>query len=92
MTKIFIYGTLLDPEIRKAVYGRAGELREKTLSGYRKEGLNIMEEEGEEVRGGIIEVDDRELEYLNNYEGLGRLYKIINVSPEGEEVIAYQRI
>jgi gamma-glutamylcyclotransferase (GGCT)/AIG2-like uncharacterized protein YtfP len=92
-TKIFVYGTLLRPDIRERVSGSVGSLKPATLWGYRKEGLNIVKDKKEKVNGGIIEVDENGFNRINDYEGLGYLYKIIKVKPAGyETVIAYQKI
>lgn len=88
--KIFVYGTLLKAQVRYDVYRNASPIRKITLDDFKKEGLNIISKKGSKVEGGVIEVNDTQLAYLNRYEGLGHLYKTIKVEPEGEKMIAYQ--
>jgi gamma-glutamylcyclotransferase (GGCT)/AIG2-like uncharacterized protein YtfP len=77
---LFVYGTLRDPSIRKKITGRDIQvLKSGILGGYRLS--NIEFEEGgypiiwedvnstEEITGEVIEITDRELKLMDEYEG-----------------------
>jgi gamma-glutamylcyclotransferase (GGCT)/AIG2-like uncharacterized protein YtfP len=77
MNTIFVYGTLLDVGVLASVLGREESLpeyRRARLHGYSKHGLNILEEEGAEVTGAIIDVNDDDMVKLDRYEGVPHAY------------------
>lgn len=91
--RFFVYGTLLSSTVRKNVCGSDIDIEgNKILHGYIKKGLNIIEDKNSSVCGGIIEVNDDQLVRLNQYEGLGHLYHMIDVTVDGEKLKAYQLI
>lgn len=74
--KLFIYGTLADPKIQKQVWGRITKTTPDILQGYK---ISEIEIEGEiypliipskfsEVNGWIIEITNKELEKIDEYE------------------------
>jgi gamma-glutamylcyclotransferase (GGCT)/AIG2-like uncharacterized protein YtfP len=80
MTTIFVYGTLLFPEIVRALTGKEFSMRDAVLSGYSRyridepgrtlKGPAIVEEAGGTVRGkALLDVDERSLAILDKYEG-----------------------
>lgn len=81
---------------REVVYSLLGSNKitySEVLEGYKKSGLNILEEEGAEVYGVTFEVTDEELERLDEYEGVEHnLYRRKEVTlASGETAWVYQK-
>ncbi|MEK7195371.1 MAG: gamma-glutamylcyclotransferase family protein [Patescibacteria group bacterium] len=74
--RLFIYGTLINPEVQKNVLGRVADGVPDALIGYKKSEIEvegkeyplIVPDEGEKVGGLVINVADRELEKIDEYE------------------------
>ncbi len=76
MQQVFVYGSLLFPELVEALTGRSFESREATLKNYRRfcvQGADfpaVFPQKGSEVHGRILlNVDKQSLDVLNFYEG-----------------------
>ena len=77
MTKLFVYGSLLDPAVQSEVINRNPDLQPYTLHGYAKSTINL---EGESWYiaeqsdmgsndGMIMELRDDELAKIDEWEG-----------------------
>lgn len=76
-TNLFVYGTLLAPETREAVFGRpVPYIEPDTISGFEIEGLLIedvsypalIRSKSSMVHGGIVVIHEDELKLLDEYE------------------------
>ena len=75
--RLFVYGTLKDPLVQQAVFGRVVEGKPDTLAGFTKSpirlGTNtypiIQPDLLSRVDGMLIEVTERELALIDRYEG-----------------------
>jgi len=94
MNSIFVYGTLMNREVVFSLLGKNKTTYSEVLEGYRKVGLNIIEEEGSEVQGVTFEVDDNELDRLDEYEGVeSGLYSRKEVAlRSGERAWVYTKV
>ncbi len=71
---MFVFGTLMS-ETTLAMLGVAPtEKQNAILDGFRKSGLNIIEEEGSIVNGHYFQIDEDELKILDRYESINSLY------------------
>jgi gamma-glutamylcyclotransferase (GGCT)/AIG2-like uncharacterized protein YtfP len=74
--KLFIYGTLKDRDIGRALFGGQPHGTSDVLEGFTKtvtdihgvEYPNIAPQEGGEVAGEVIEVNDETLKHVDAYE------------------------
>ena len=84
--KLFIYGTLQDPETQEIVFKRTIRNKNDTIAGYRKseiiiDGVNypiITPDHRSEVSGKVIEITSKELAAADQYETT--IYKRIRVN------------
>lgn len=81
----------MHPDTRFAVIGANKTTYSNVLPGYRKIGLNIVEDAEAKVEGVTFEVTNEELKKLDRYEGVAQgLYKLIDIVLEsGEEAKVY---
>jgi len=95
--ELFVYGTLMDPVIQFAVFGRATEGSPDRLAGYRKSSIRLGDrdysiiepEAGNSVEGLAITVSSTELSLIDHYEGEAyRRQKVTLVS--GRQAWVYQ--
>lgn len=93
MKQLFVYGSLLDKHFAEDILGHRIQTYSETLLGYKKVGLNIIEDEDSKVEGVAFEVSPKDLIILDRYEGVAHgLYKRIKITTEsGVECIAYQK-
>lgn len=93
-TPVFVFGTLQDKTVQLRLTGREFPVNNVILYGYKKVGLNIIEDEKSFVNGQVLEVDDWELSRFDEYEGIAQgLYKKIMVDIEGYgSIMAYQLV
>ena len=85
MEKLFVYGTLQDPNVQQKVIGRVTELTDAILENYMKREVIIngttypiaMPSDGETVSGKILEVTPEELILIDEYETVS--YKRVEV-------------
>jgi gamma-glutamylcyclotransferase (GGCT)/AIG2-like uncharacterized protein YtfP len=75
--QLFVYGTLKDPAVQQAVFGRVVEGRPESLEGYSTKPitiggtvyLNLWPDPDGSVEGLVIEVAPQELALIDRYEG-----------------------
>jgi gamma-glutamylcyclotransferase (GGCT)/AIG2-like uncharacterized protein YtfP len=92
--RLFVYGTLRDPECQRAVTGRTFVARPATLRGFRRVeppgGYPYLVEDPRGVVDGLVleDIDDDALRRLDRYEDEGRLYRrcTVTVASNGSEV------
>jgi gamma-glutamylcyclotransferase (GGCT)/AIG2-like uncharacterized protein YtfP len=85
----FSYGTLLDPEYQRELFGRAVPTEPATLDGWRavftESGyLTIVPDAGGSVRGALVTVDERELAICDAWEDVP-LYARVDVRVRGHD-------
>ena len=73
--RVFAYGTLRLPLLRRLVVGRKTPVRPAALAGFRKDGLNIVAQAGALTPGEVFVVDAEELRRIDRYERLGVRYR-----------------
>lgn len=75
---LFVYGSLLDPVLRKRLLGRPVDATPARLDGYdrrQQRYLFIVKCEGAETEGALLrDLSDRDLEILDAYEEVPALY------------------
>lgn len=93
---MFVFGTLMS-ETTLAMLGVAPtEKQNAILNGFRKSGLNIIEDEGNEVNGHYFQIDEDELKTLDRYEsvdsshGYHRFFVNVRVGEQWKRAYAYQ--
>lgn len=77
MESLFVYGTLRDPKVQSAVFGRVVEGSPDTLVGYRRSEITIdgvvhwiaTTDIAQSLPGQVIEVTADELVEIDRYEG-----------------------
>lgn len=89
--RLFVHGTLRFAPLRLLVFGRSGQPEPARLSGFRREGLNIVPDEEGFLHGLLLIVNDQELRALDSYERLGIRYRRIVVTLDnGLDAWVYQ--
>ncbi|MDP3916693.1 MAG: gamma-glutamylcyclotransferase family protein [Nanoarchaeota archaeon] len=75
MKKLFVYGTLKNPEIQKSIFGRIAQSSPDVLQGYTRSKIRIdkiypiiIKKRGKFVRGLVISVNPKELKLIDKYE------------------------
>lgn len=83
---LFVYGTLIHKKTLANVLGRTDRLPvyiSARLDGFKKDGLNIIEDPKSWVQGYVIEVTPDDIDRLDKYERVSDgLYHKILVYPE----------
>ena len=95
--QLFVYGTLMDPTVQLAVFGRAIRGRPDTLADFEKSSIRlggrvypiIKPESGSSVKGLVISVTPAELAHIDQYEGEAYRRKKVNLI-SGKKVWVYQ--
>ncbi|WP_110687318.1 gamma-glutamylcyclotransferase family protein [Salinicola aestuarinus] len=91
--EVFVYGTLRNDLLRWVIMGTPADTREATLSGYRRQELDIQPASGAKVEGEVLTVSPEALEALDRYERLGVRYTRDTVKLEdGHSVWVYKRL
>ncbi|MGC3874410.1 gamma-glutamylcyclotransferase family protein [Halomonas sp. GXIMD04776] len=91
--QVFVYGTLRYGLIRWLVYDRWGDPKEVTLSGFRRDELDLKKAPTAQVKGYLLEVDATELKKLDRYERLGiRYYRDRIILDNGTSAWVYRRL
>ncbi|WP_442490066.1 gamma-glutamylcyclotransferase family protein [Halomonas litopenaei] len=91
--RVFVYGTLRSPWVRWLVTGERLESTPALLPGYRREGLDLEVDRGDQVAGQLLAVDRETLTELDRYERLGVRYERVRLTlARGDEVWAYRRL
>lgn len=90
---MFVYGTLMNRDTRDDVVGNPKDTYNNELNGYRRVGLDVVEEEGSVVSGMTFEVNEIELARLDIYEGVAHnLYRRKQVElADGSIAWVYQK-
>ena len=94
---LFVYGTLTDPELLKAITGRFFQTRKAVLKGYRKIDPSyanpvLLPDPRHDVHGFVLlDVDEVSLQRLDRYEDEGHIYRRckVRVWVENEQIEAY---
>lgn len=89
---MFVFGTLRDEDCRQGHDVYPEKVQDATLHGFRKERLNIIEDENSDVPGNYFLVTKEELARLDIYEGIAHNFYhrfLVNVEVEGEWKRAY---
>jgi len=76
MEKLFVYGTLKNPEIQKYVFGRIADMKPANLEGYKKSIIKISRNsypiiipyKKSSVKGFVISVSKKEIKLIDTYE------------------------
>lgn len=71
---MFVFGTLMSQTTLDMLGVAPTEKQNATLPGFRKSGLNILEEEGSNVPGHYFQVDEHELKVLDRYESIDSVH------------------
>ncbi|WP_048306557.1 gamma-glutamylcyclotransferase family protein [Halomonas sp. PR-M31] len=91
--QVFVYGTLRYGLVRWLVYDRWGSPQKVTLSGFRREKLDLHKAPQAQVEGYLLNVDATELKQLDRYERLGIRYTRDRVTlSNGNSVWVYRRL
>ncbi|TVP57561.1 MAG: gamma-glutamylcyclotransferase [Halomonadaceae bacterium] len=90
---LFVYGTLRNPLVRYLVIGRPVATSPASVSGFRRQGLNLKPAENSQVTGRMFTVYSEELRRLDRYERLGVRYERVRVTlDQDQEAWVYQRL
>lgn len=91
--RVFVYGTLRQPLVRRLVTGRWIDTREAILPGFVQRGLDLERQEGARTEGEAFTVGARSLGRLDRYERLGIRYERIPATlASGEQAWVYLRL
>jgi gamma-glutamylcyclotransferase (GGCT)/AIG2-like uncharacterized protein YtfP len=96
ITRLFIYGTLLDPEIQQHIIGRIVPTIPAELDGFVKGEINldgnvyprIEPMNGETVMGAVVELTEMELAFVDHYEGTEYTRQTVTLS-DGTQADVY---
>lgn len=95
MQHVFVYGTLLFPEILEGLTGRSFETRDAELKSFKRLRVTmgdypaIVKNESQLVKGKLVlDVDARSLELLRFYEGDDYDCRELEISTDGKNVMA----
>jgi gamma-glutamylcyclotransferase (GGCT)/AIG2-like uncharacterized protein YtfP len=102
VTRLFVYGTLTDKQQFAWASGLSRDttqvrrLGERTLRGFKRKPFGkiayfptIVPDEESEVTGVVYQVDDRQIAYLDVYEGFPSLYRRVSVELDDGPAVAY---
>lgn len=92
---MFVFGTLRDKSCRERHDVYPDEVLDAKLHGFRKQGLNIIENETQVVEGNYFLINEAELKRLDRYEGVDhnfyhRFLVNVEVGNEWKRAYAYQ--
>lgn len=91
--RVFVYGTLRSPWVRRLVMGRSGTAQPARLPGYTKEALDLVPDAEGVTEGYTITVSAEELRRLDRYERLGVRYERFKMELEdGTSAWVYRRM
>ncbi len=96
---LFVYGTLMEPDVLKKVIGRTAKGFPDILQGYKKSVVRIgngaypviFHGSGSHVKGLIISVTPQELELIDEYETGVYKRKKVNCLESGKNAWVYIR-
>lgn len=91
--RVFVYGTLRQPLVRRLVTGKWIETREATLPGFAQQGLDLERRPGAATEGEVFTVAASTLARLDRYERLGIRYERVPATlANDEQVWVYRRL
>lgn len=91
--RVFVYGTLRQPLVRRLVTGRWIDTREAVLPGFAQRGLDLEPRPGARTAGEAFTVEAPVLARLDRYERLGIRYERMRVTlASGEAAWVYRRL
>lgn len=91
--RVFVYGTLRQPWVRRLVTGQWIETREAELPGFSRRGLDLERAPGESTEGEVFTVEAPVLARLDRYERLGVLYERVKLNlADGRQAWVYRRL
>lgn len=91
--RVFVYGTLRSPWVRRVVMGRSGTGEPARLSGYSKAALDVVPDPDGVTEGYVITVSAEELRRLDRYERIGVRYERFKMTlDDGTSAWVYRRI
>ncbi len=99
MTNIFVYGTLMFPEVVFALTKKKFVMKDSVLKGYsrfrvndpkrEKKGPAIIEQKDGEVHGKILfDVDEKSIKILDRFEGASYRKRVVSVIVDGKSMEA----
>lgn len=90
--RVFVYGTLKQPLVRRFITGARVPATPAQLPAFKRHGLTIKPKPDAMVEGLLLEVSAQQMRRLDRYERLGLRYCRFQVQlASGEQVWAYQR-
>ncbi|MCH8538976.1 MAG: gamma-glutamylcyclotransferase [Alkalimonas sp.] len=91
--QVFVYGTLKQPWVRRFIIGRTVDVTADTLTGYARDGLDLVAAPEASTTGLRFEVSANEMQRLDRYERLGVRYQRKQVVLDsGSQAWVYRRI
>ncbi len=91
--RIFVYGTLRQPIVRRLVTGQWIATREAELAGFTQRGLDLEPQPGATTEGEVFEVEAPVLARLDRYERLGIRYERVEARlTSGKKTWVYLRL
>ena len=81
--RVFVYGTLRQPIVRRLVTGQWIATREAELAGFTQRGLDLEPQPGATTEGEVFEVEAPVLARLDRYERLGIRYERVEARLTG---------
>jgi gamma-glutamylcyclotransferase (GGCT)/AIG2-like uncharacterized protein YtfP len=91
--RVFVYGTLRYPLVRRVVTGRWIETRDAALPGYVRSGLDLEARAGGTTRGEVFVASAQVLARLDRYERLGIRYERVRLPlADGGPAWVYRRL
>ncbi len=91
--RVFVYGTLRNPLIRRLIIRAPTDTHPATLPGYKKQGLDIVEAPGAKIAGLLFTVTPEGLQRLDRYERLGIRYERVRlILTDGKAAWVYRRL
>ena len=96
---LFVYGTLRDPEVQRAVFGRTFTAEPDRVVGHRLDTIEIdgkgyfllqrSEDAGEEVAGLVLPLTEAELALADAYEGQVHYARVTVLLRSGRDAFVY---
>lgn len=84
--RVFVYGTLRQPLVRRLVTGQWIDTREALLPGFEQRGLDLERRSGALTEGEVFTVEAHALARLDRYERLGIRYERVPATLASDEV------
>lgn len=84
--RVFVYGTLRQPLVRRLVTGQWIDTRAALLPGFEQQGLDLERSSGAQAEGEVFTVEPSVLARLDRYERLGIRYERVPATLANDEV------